>query len=67
MMDGIGMMIRSMKMLSEHDVRMKVRESKHFPPRIRVPDASLVSMAGRLQAYLTGAHCRMLPRVVPMP
>lgn len=66
-MEGIGMMMRSMKMLSAQEVRMKVRESKHLPPLMRLPSMSLVSMAGLFHAYSTGVHCRMLPRVVPTP
>lgn len=61
---GIGMIIRSMKMLSAQLVRMKVRESMHVPPRLMLPAASTVSMAGLSHVYRTGLHCRMLPREV---
>jgi len=67
MMEGMGMMITSMKMLSAQDVSTKVRESKHVPPSTRLPSASIVSMAGLAHAYFTGVHCRMLPRVVLIP
>jgi hypothetical protein len=67
MMDGIGMMMRSMNILRAQEVRMKVRESMHLPPLTRLPSASLVSMAGLFHAYRTGVHCRMFTRVVLMP
>jgi hypothetical protein len=41
MIEGMGMMIRSMKMLSAQDARMNLRESKHVPPLTRVPFASM--------------------------
>jgi hypothetical protein len=66
---GVGgwlLMIKSMKMESAQDVRMKVRESIHFPPGMRVPEADLWSMAGLFQAYCVGVHWSMLPRVVLM-
>ena len=65
MMLGIGMMIRSMKILRAQLARIKVRDSIHVPPlTVTLPSASYWSISGRSQVYWTGLHCSVFTRVV---
>lgn len=67
MIEGMGMTMMSMKILSAQDVRINVRESMHLPPGMRVPSGRVLSIAGRFHAYWTGSHCSMFTRLVLMP
>ena len=66
MMDGIGIMIRSIKMEKAHEVSTNVRVSMHVPPGITSPLGPTLSMAGRDQAYDAGVHWKRLAIVAPM-
>lgn len=44
--EGIGMMMRSMKMLRAQEARMKVRELMHVPPGTTLPSALIWSISG---------------------
>lgn len=61
---GIGMMMRSIKILRPQLERMNLRLSMHFPPLITVPLGPTWSIAALIYAYRTGVHWKILTKVV---